>query len=72
MAKDDVINISGEVVDVLPGAMFKVEISGGQIILAYLGGKLRQNNIRIINGDKVELEMSPYDLKRGRIIYRHR
>ena len=72
MAKDDVINISGEVVDVLPAAMFKVEISGGQIILAYLGGKLRQNNIRIINGDKVELEMSPYDLKRGRIVYRHR
>lgn len=72
MAKDDVINISGEVVDVLPAAMFKAEISGGQIILAYLGGKLRQNNIRIITGDKVELEMSPYDLKRGRIVYRHR
>ena len=72
MAKDDVINISGTVVDVLPAAMFKVELSGGQTILAYLGGKLRQNNIRIIMGDSVELEISPYDLTRGRIVYRHR
>ena len=70
MSKADVLTVSGIVVDVLPAATFKVEIPGGHVITAYLSGKMRQNNIRITLGDQVDLEMSPYDLARGRIVYR--
>ena len=70
MAKDDVIEVEGTVVDALPGAKFKVSIANGHIVLAHLSGKLRQNYIKIIPGDKVTMELSPYDLTRGRITWR--
>lgn len=72
MAKEDSIQVHGKVIDVLPNAMFKVELETGSVITAYLGGKLRQNDIRILLGDKVTLEMSPYDLTRGRVVYRNK
>jgi len=72
MSRDDVIEAEGQVVEVLPQTRFKVELSNGYKILAYLGGKLRVNNIRILEGDKVKLELSPYDLTQGRIIYRNK
>ena len=70
MSKTDVIEIEGKVVEKLPNAMFKVELENGHIVLAHISGKLRMNYIRIIPGDKVTLEMSPYDLSKGRIIWR--
>ena len=70
MAKDDVIEIEGIVTDALPNAMFKVDIGNGHIILANISGKLRMNFIRILPGDKVTIQMSPYDLTRGRITWR--
>ncbi len=70
MAKEDMIELEGTVVEALPNAMFKVEIQGGHIILAHISGKLRMNYIRILPGDKVTVEMSPYDLTRGRITWR--
>ncbi|WP_379971409.1 translation initiation factor IF-1 [Ectobacillus sp. sgz5001026] len=70
MAKDDVIEIEGKVVETLPNAMFKVELENGHIILAHVSGKIRMNFIRILPGDKVTVELSPYDLNRGRITYR--
>lgn len=70
MAKTDNIEVDGVVVDALPGMMFKVDIGHGHIVLAQLAGKLRLNNIRITVGDKVLLEVSPYDLTKGRIIWR--
>lgn len=70
MAKDDVIEIEGKVTDTLPNAMFKVELENGHEILAHVSGKIRMNYIRILPGDKVTVEMSPYDLTRGRITYR--
>ena len=70
MAKDDVIDIEGTVVDALPNAMFKVELQNGHQILAHISGKLRMNFIRILPGDKVTVEMSPYDLTKGRITWR--
>lgn len=70
MAKDDVIEIEGTVVDSLPNAMFKVELPNGHEILAHISGKLRMNFIRILPGDKVTVEMSPYDLTKGRITWR--
>ena len=70
MAKDDVIEIEGIVTDALPNAMFKVDIGNGHTILAHISGKLRMNYIRIVPGDKVKLEMSPYDLSKGRITWR--
>lgn len=70
MAKEGGIKIEGEVVDVLPNAMFKVELTTGTTILGYISGKMRQNEIRILDGDKVEVEVSPYDLTRGRITRR--
>ncbi len=72
MSKEDVIETEGKVIEVLPKTQFKVQLSNGHIILAYLGGKLRINNIRILEGDKVKIEMSPYDLSKGRIIYRNK
>ena len=70
MSKADVIEIEGVVVEKLPNAMFKVELGNGHIVLAHISGKLRMNFIKILPGDKVTLEMSPYDLSKGRIIWR--
>ncbi|AXY26496.1 translation initiation factor IF-1 [Suicoccus acidiformans] len=70
MAKDDVIEVEGTVVETLPNAMFKVELENGHEILAHVSGKIRMNYIRILPGDRVTIEMSPYDLSRGRITYR--
>ena len=70
MSKTDVIEIEGVVVEKLPNAMFKVELENGHIVLAHISGKLRMNFIKILPGDKVTLEMSPYDLTKGRIIWR--
>ena len=70
MSKEDMIELEGVVVEAMPNAMFKVEIQGGHIILAHISGKLRMNFIRILPGDKVTVEMSPYDLSKGRITRR--
>ena len=70
MSKTDVIEIEGVVVEKLPHAMFKVELENGHIVLAHISGKLRMNFIKILPGDKVTLEMSPYDLSKGRIVWR--
>ena len=70
MSKTDVIEIEGGVVEKLPNAMFKVELENGHIVLAHISGKLRMNFIKILPGDKVTLEMSPYDLSKGRIVWR--
>ena len=70
MSKADVIEIEGVVVEKLPNAMFKVELENGHIVLAHISGKLRMNFIKILPGDEVTLEMSPYDLSKGRIVWR--
>ena len=70
MAKDDIIELEGIVVDSLPNTMFHVDIGNGHTILAHISGKLRMNFIRILPGDKVTVQMSPYDLARGRITWR--
>ena len=70
MAKDDVIEIEGTVVETLPNAMFKVELENGHTILAHVSGKIRMHFIRILPGDRVVLEISPYDTSRGLIVYR--
>lgn len=70
MSKADVIEIEGVVVEKLPNTMFKVELENGHIVLAHISGKLRMNFIKILPGDKVTLEMSPYDLSKGRIVWR--
>ena len=70
MSKADVIEIEGKVVEKLPNAMFKVELENGHIVLAHISGKLRMNYIKILPGDTVTIEMSPYDLSKGRIILR--
>ncbi|MGX6979199.1 translation initiation factor IF-1 [Vagococcus elongatus] len=70
MAKEDVIEIEGTVVDTLPNAMFKVELENGHEVLAHVSGKIRMHYIRILPGDRVTVELSPYDLTRGRITYR--
>ena len=70
MAKSDVIEVTGTVLEKLPNAMFKVELENKYVVLAHISGKLRMNYIRILPGDKVTVEMSPYDLTKGRIIWR--
>jgi translation initiation factor IF-1 len=70
MAKDDVIEVEGIVLEPLPNAMFKVVLENGHKVLAHISGKMRMNFIRILPGDKVMVELSPYDLNRGRITYR--
>ena len=70
MSKEDMIELEGTVVEALPNAMFKVKINGEHVILAHISGKLRMNYIRILPGDKVVVEMSPYDLTKGRITWR--
>ncbi|HHU77285.1 MAG: translation initiation factor IF-1 [Caldicoprobacterales bacterium] len=70
MARDDVIEVEGTVVEALPNAMFQVELENGHQVLAHISGRLRMNFIRILPGDKVTVELSPYDLTRGRITWR--
>jgi translation initiation factor IF-1 len=70
MAKKDVIEVEGKVTEALPNAMFHVELENGHRILAHVSGKLRMHNIRILPGDRVTVELSPYDLTRGRIVWR--
>jgi translation initiation factor IF-1 len=72
MAKQDVIRQDGVITEALSNAMFRVQLEGGHIITATISGKMRMNYIRILPGDKVAVEMSPYDLTRGRIIYRYK
>ena len=68
--KDEVLRVEGKVIEALPNATFKVEIQGGHVLEAYVSGKMRMHWIRIVPGDVVQVEISPYDLKRGRIVYR--
>lgn len=70
MAKEELIETEGKVIETLPNAMFRVELENGHVVLAHLSGKMRMNFIRILPGDKVKLELSPYDLSRGRITFR--
>ncbi|MDY3983240.1 MAG: translation initiation factor IF-1 [Veillonellaceae bacterium] len=70
MSKEDVIEVEGTVLEALPNAMFKVELENGHVVLAHVSGKMRMNFIRILPGDKVTMELTPYDLNRGRITYR--
>ena len=70
MSKQDVIELEGEVVEALPNAQFQVKLASGHVILAHISGKLRMNYIRILPGDKVTVEISPYDLTKGRITWR--
>lgn len=72
MGKQDVIEVEGVVVDTLPGATFKVELTNGHEVLAHVSGKIRMHYIRILPGDRVTVEISPYDLSRGRITFRHK
>lgn len=71
MAQNENVSIRGKIVQTLPNTTWLVQISGGQQILCYLGGRLRKNNIRIEPGDEVQLELSPYSLEKGRIVYRY-
>jgi translation initiation factor IF-1 len=72
VAKEDLIKLSGKVEEVLPNAMFRVVLENNHKIIATIGGKLRQHNIRILLGDSVDVEMSPYDMNRGRVVYRNK
>lgn len=72
LAKKDVIEVEGKIIEPLPNAMFRVELDNGHEVLAHISGKLRMNFIRILPGDRVQVELSPYDLTRGRITYRLR
>ena len=70
MAKEAAIEVDGEVTETLPNATFRVKLDNGHIVLAHISGKMRKNYIRILTGDKVKVEMTPYDLSKGRITYR--
>jgi translation initiation factor IF-1 len=72
VAKDDVIEVEGKVIEPLPNAMFRVELENGHKILAHVSGKIRMHYIKILPGDRVTVELSPYDLSRGRITYRYK
>ncbi|ADT68252.1 MULTISPECIES: translation initiation factor IF-1 [Pseudoalteromonas] len=72
MAKEDVIEMQGTVLDTLPNTMFRVELENGHVVVAHISGKMRKNYIRILTGDKVTVEMTPYDLSKGRIVFRAR
>lgn len=72
MAKEDVIKMTGVVDEVLPNAMFRIKLENNHLITATISGRLRQNNIRILLGDNVDIEMSPYDMNRGRVVYRNK
>jgi len=72
MAKEEAIEVEGLVKEALPNVMFRVELQNGHVILAHMSGRMRQNHIKIVPGDRVKLEMSPYDLTKGRITYREK
>jgi len=72
LSKEDVIEVEGKVLEPLPNAMFKVELNNGHRVLAHVSGKIRMHFIRILPGDRVTVELSPYDLTRGRIVYRYK
>ena len=72
MAKEDVIEMQGTVLDTLPNTMFRVELENGHVVVAHISGKMRKKYIRILTGDKVTVEMIPYDLSKGRIVFRAR
>ena len=72
MTKSDAIEMEGVIVDTLPNTMFRVELENGHIVTAHISGKMRKNYIRILTGDKVKVELTPYDLSKGRIVYRAR
>ena len=72
MAKSDVIEMEGVIIDTLPNTMFRVELSNGHVVTAHISRKMRKNYIRILTGDKVKVELTPYDLSKGRIVYRAR
>ncbi|MGN0921923.1 MAG: translation initiation factor IF-1 [Cellvibrio sp.] len=72
MSKDDCIEFDGEVIDTLPNTTFRVQLENGHVVTAHISGKMRKNYIRILTGDKVKVEMTPYDLTKGRITYRAR
>jgi len=72
MAKEELIEFRGKVSEILPNAMFRVTLENGHVIIAHASGKIRKNRIRILAGDEVTLEMTPYDLTKGRIIHRHK
>ena len=69
MAKEDVIEMQGTILDTLPNTMFKVELENGHVVIAHISGKMRKNYIRILTGDKVTVELTPYDLTKGRIVF---
>ena len=69
MAKSDAIEMEGVIIDTLPNTMFRVELSNGHVVTAHISGKMRKNYIRILTGDKVKVELTPYDLSKGRIVY---
>ena len=71
MAKDDIIEMRGKVIELLPNATFKIELENGHQIIAYTSGKMRKNRIRVLAGDEVTVEMTPYDLTKGRVSHRH-
>ena len=70
MAKEDVLEMDGEVVDTLPNTMFRVQLDNGHVVTAHISGKMRKHYIRILTGDKVKVELTPYDLTKGRITFR--
>lgn len=72
MAKEDQIEMDGEVIDTLPNTMFRVKLENDHVVIAHISGKMRKNYIRILTGDKVKVELTPYDLSKGRITYRER
>ena len=71
MAKDDIIEMRGKVIELLPNATFRVELENGHIVTAHISGKMRKNYIRILTGDQVKVELTPYDLSKGRITFRN-
>jgi len=72
MSREDQIEMDGEVIDTLPNTMFRVKLENGHVVIAHISGKMRKNYIRILTGDKVKVEMTPYDLTKGRITFRAR
>jgi translation initiation factor IF-1 len=72
MAKEELIEFEGEILELLPNATFKIKLDNGHMIIGYTSGKMRKNRIRILAGDKVTVEMTPYDLSQGRVTHRHK
>jgi|TARA_R110000744_G_scaffold127436_1_gene234240 translation initiation factor IF-1 len=72
VAKEEGLEMEGTIIDTLPNTMFRVELENGHVVIAHISGKMRKNYIRILTGDKVKVELTPYDLSKGRIVYRAR